>query len=111
MVGAGQAGLGVGYYLKRDGRRFVVLERGRVGETWRSQRWDSFALNTPNWSNVLPGDTYDGPEPDGFWLRDELVSSFEDYATKFGLTCLQDSDSGGRGSGGVGRGPGWSRAL
>jgi putative flavoprotein involved in K+ transport len=41
VVGAGQAGLGVGYYLKRDGRRFVVLERGRVGETWRSQRWDS----------------------------------------------------------------------
>jgi putative flavoprotein involved in K+ transport len=85
VVGAGQAGLGIGYYLKRDGRRFVVLERGRVGETWRSQRWDSFALNTPNWSNVLPGDTYDGPEPNGFWLRDELVRSFEQYITKLSL--------------------------
>ncbi len=85
VVGAGQAGLGIGYYLKRDKRRFVVLERGRVGETWRSQRWDSFELNTPNWSNVLPGDTYDGPEPDGFCHRDELVSSFEEYAAKFAL--------------------------
>jgi putative flavoprotein involved in K+ transport len=85
VVGAGQAGLGVGYYLKRDGRRFVVLERGRIGETWRSQRWNSFELNTPNWSNVLPGDTYDGAEPDGFWHRDELVGSFERYATKFDL--------------------------
>jgi putative flavoprotein involved in K+ transport len=85
VVGAGQAGLGVGYYLKRDRRRFVVLERGRVGETWRSQRWDSFALNTPNWANVLPGDKYDGPAPEGFWLRDELVRSFEQYATKLSL--------------------------
>jgi putative flavoprotein involved in K+ transport len=85
VVGAGQAGLGVSYFLKRDRRRFVVLERGRIGETWRSQRWDSFALNTPNWSNVLPGDTYEGPEPDGFWHRDELVMSFERYAAKFDL--------------------------
>lgn len=85
IVGAGQAGLAVSYYLKRDGRRFVVLERGRVGETWRSQRWDSFALNTPNWANVLPGYPYDGPEPDGFWRRDELVSYFERYVGKFDL--------------------------
>lgn len=85
IVGAGQAGLAVSYYLKRDGRRFVVLERGRVGETWRSQRWDSFALNTPNWANVLPGYPYDGSEPDGFWRRDELVSYFERYVAKLDL--------------------------
>jgi putative flavoprotein involved in K+ transport len=63
----------------------VVLERGRIGETWRSQRWDSFTLNTPNWGNVLPGDAYDGPEPDGFWRRDDLVRYFEQYAAKFAL--------------------------
>lgn len=79
VVGAGQAGLGVAYWLRQDGRRLVVLERGRVGETWRTQRWDSFALNTPNWANVLPGATYEGPEPDGFWSRDALVRSFENY--------------------------------
>ena len=85
IVGAGQAGLAVSYYLKRDGRRFVVLERGRIGETWRSQRWDSFALNTPNWANALPGYPYGGSEPDGFWRRDELVSYFERYVAKFDL--------------------------
>ena len=85
VVGAGQAGLGVGYYLKRDGRRLVLLERGRIGETWRSQRWDSFALNTPNWANLLPGADYEGGEPDGFWRQDELVSSFERYVTEFDL--------------------------
>ncbi len=85
VIGAGQAGLGVGFYLKRDGRRFVMLERGRVGETWLSQRWDSFALNTPNWSNALPGEDYEGPEPDGFWHRDELVAYFQDYAARHDL--------------------------
>ena len=63
----------------------MILERGRVGETWRSQRWDSFAVNTPNWSNGLPGLPYDGDEPDGFWHRDELVAYFERYAKQFDL--------------------------
>lgn len=85
VVGGGQAGLGVGYYLKAAGSRFVILERGRVGETWRSQRWDSFAVNTPNWANTLPGDDYEGDEPDGFYHRDELVDYFENYADKFDL--------------------------
>jgi len=77
VVGGGQAGLGIGYCLQQAGHTFVILERGRVGETWRSQRWDSFAVNTPNWSNGLPGLPYDGDEPDGFWHRDELVAYFE----------------------------------
>ena len=73
VVGAGQAGLGVSYFLQRDRREHVVLEQGRIGETWLSQRWDSFKLNTPNFMSVLPGLPYDGPEPDGFLQRDELV--------------------------------------
>jgi putative flavoprotein involved in K+ transport len=85
VIGGGQAGLGIGYYLQQAGHRFVILERGRVGETWRSQRWDSFAVNTPNWSNGLPGDPYDGDQPDGFYHRDELVASFERYVAKFDL--------------------------
>jgi len=72
IVGAGQAGLGVSYFLQRDGRKHIVFERGRIGESWLSQRWDSFKLNTPNLMNVLPGLPYDGPEPNGFWRRDEL---------------------------------------
>jgi len=85
IVGAGQAGLGVSYFLTRDGRRHTVLERGRIGESWLSQRWDSFKLNTPNVMNVLPGLPYAGPEPDGFGQRDELVAYFQRYVEQFQL--------------------------
>jgi len=80
VVGAGSAGLGIGYHLQQAGLEFVIVERGEIGESWRSQRWDSFAVNTPNWTNGLPGSEYDGPDPDGFYLRDELVESFERHA-------------------------------
>lgn len=85
VIGGGQAGLGIGYHLRAAGKRFVIFERGRVGETWRSQRWDSFVVNTPNWMNRLPGDTYEGDEGDGFAPRDTLISYFERYATTFEL--------------------------
>lgn len=83
IIGAGQAGLGVGYFLQRDGRKQVVFERGRIGESWLSQRWDSFKLNTPNFMNVLPGLPYDGQEPDGFWQPNELVNYFQRYVEHF----------------------------
>ena len=79
IVGAGQAGLAVSHELTRLGVEHVVLERGRVGQTWRD-RWDSFCLVTPNWSVQLPGGAYDGPEPDGFMRRDEIVRHLERYA-------------------------------
>jgi putative flavoprotein involved in K+ transport len=85
VVGAGQAGLGVSYFLQMDGRKHLVFERGRVGESWRSQRWDSFKLNTPNSMNALPGLPYDGPEPDGFWRSEELVDYFQRYVDTFQL--------------------------
>jgi len=85
IIGAGQAGLGVSYFLQRDGRRHIFFERGRIGETWLSQRWDSFKLNTPNFMNVLPGLHYDGPEPDGFCRSDELVYYFQKYVEQFQL--------------------------
>jgi len=85
VVGGGQGGLGVAYYLAQGGVDFVVLERGRLGETWRTQRWDSFALNTPNWMNGLPGASYEGPDPYGFMTHTELAGSFEEYAERFGL--------------------------
>jgi putative flavoprotein involved in K+ transport len=85
VLGAGQAGLGVSYYLNRDRRQHVVLERGRIGESWLAQRWASFKLNTPNFMNVLPGLRYNGPEPDGFWRTDELVHYFQQYVEYFRL--------------------------
>jgi putative flavoprotein involved in K+ transport len=85
IVGAGQAGLGTSYFLRRDRRQHVVFERGRIGESWLSQRWDSFKLNTPNFMNVLSGLPYDGSEPDGFWRHDELVGYFQRYVEHFRL--------------------------
>ena len=85
IVGAGQAGLGVSFFLQKDHRKHVVFERGRIGESWLSQRWDSFKLNTLNYMNVLPGLSYPGTEPDGFWKRDELVNYFRDYVDRFQL--------------------------
>jgi putative flavoprotein involved in K+ transport len=85
VVGAGQAGLGASYYLQGDDRKHVVFEQGRIGETWLSQRWDSFQLNTLNFMNVLPGLPYQGTEPDGFWRQDELVAYFQDYVEHFNL--------------------------
>jgi len=80
VVGAGHAGLAIASCLQEQGRDFVVLERGRVAETWRSQRWDSFQVNTPNWMNLLPGQELRGAPRDGFLRRDELVRGFERYA-------------------------------
>ena len=80
IIGGGQAGLSVSRELAQAGVDHVVLERGRVGQSWRG-RWDSFCLVTPNWSVQLPGHPYDGPDPDGFMPRDELVSYLERYAT------------------------------
>jgi len=83
IVGAGQAGLATSWYLKQAGVEHVVLESGRVAETWRSRRWDSFCLVTPNWSVRLPGAAYSGPDPDGFMGRSELVEHFQRWADSF----------------------------
>ena len=82
VVGAGWAGLGVSYYLAQAGLRHCVLERSRIGETWRTQRWDAFRLNTPNWGSIMPGDEYNGPDPDDFMARDEFVALLEGFATR-----------------------------
>ena len=82
VVGGGQAGLSVSWHLKRKGREHVVLDRGRIGDPWR-QRWDSFCLVTPNGFCQLPGFPYDGDEPNGFMLRDEIVAYVERFAKSF----------------------------
>jgi putative flavoprotein involved in K+ transport len=80
VIGAGHAGLGVSHHLVRRGIEHTVLERGRVGESWRSQRWDSFALNTPNWLNRLPGETEVAEPRDAFLSRDAHIAHLQSYA-------------------------------
>jgi putative flavoprotein involved in K+ transport len=86
VVGAGQAGLAISYWLTRAGRPHLVLERTRhVGSAWRDHRWDSFTLVTPNFQVRMPGAEYDGPAPYGFMTRAEVVCYLDDYAARFRL--------------------------
>lgn len=83
VVGGGQAGLAMSRCLTDAGVEHVVLERGRVAERWRSERWDSLRLLTPRWQTRLPGWSYHGPDPDGYMTRDEVVRTLEAYASSF----------------------------
>jgi putative flavoprotein involved in K+ transport len=86
IIGGGQAGLATSYYLKQHGHEHIILEKAtQAGNAWRNGRWDSFTLVTPNWSFLMPGATYAGPEPDGFMPRDEIVATFEQYIARFDL--------------------------
>jgi putative flavoprotein involved in K+ transport len=82
VVGGGQAGLSTSHYLKQHGIQHVVLEKRRVGHSWRSERWDTFCLVTPNWQCRLPDFPYTGADPKGFMLRDEIVAYLEAFAAK-----------------------------
>jgi putative flavoprotein involved in K+ transport len=103
IVGGGQAGLSVSYFLSQQARDHVVLEQAaQAGEAWRNHRWDSFVLNTPNWATRLPGAKYQGDDPDGFMPRDQIVQYFEQYVARFKLpvrfgvqvTAVEPKDGG-----------------
>ena len=109
VIGGGHAGLAVSWHLAAQGIDHVVLEAGRIGESWRSGRWDTFAINTPNWSLQLPGDVT-VPEPaDGFLSRDAWVAVLEGYVRRHDLPVR----SGARVSrlGGAADGPGFVLAV
>lgn len=83
VIGGGQAGLATSWYLTQAKVDHIVLESGRVAETWRSRRWDSFCLVTPNEFVHLPGAKYDKPDPGGFMPLAELIDYFESWANSF----------------------------
>ncbi|MEY9164773.1 putative flavoprotein involved in K+ transport [Sinorhizobium fredii] len=91
VIGAGSAGLGISYFLKQRGRDHRVLERGRIGETWRTQRWDSFRLNSPNIRSLLPGDSPDVPDPGGASTQHQFVSYLESYVERHHLPVITDA--------------------
>ena len=80
VVGAGHSGLAMSKSLSDRGVDHVVLERSEVANSWRTQRWDSFTMLTPNWQARLPGCTYDGDDPDGFMTGAEIVGFIQGYA-------------------------------
>jgi putative flavoprotein involved in K+ transport len=84
VVGAGQAGLAIGYFLKQQGRRFVILEAAdSSGSAWRD-RWESLTLFTPRRYSGLPGLPFPG-NPEGYPNRDEVIAYLESYAERFEL--------------------------
>lgn len=91
IVGAGQAGLAMSHSLTERGVDHVVLERGRIGERWQSERWDSLRLLTPNWMTRLPGYSYRGTDPDGFMTMPEVAGFFGAYARSFDAPVLDET--------------------
>ena len=82
VIGAGHCGLAMSRCLAERSVDHVVLERGEVANSWRTQRWDSMRLLTPNWMTRLPGYAYRGDDPDGYLAVPEVVRLIEDYATE-----------------------------
>ena len=80
IIGAGQSGLAMSSHLTARSIDHMVLERGEVANSWRTERWDSLRLLTPNWQSRLPGYAYTGDDPDGFMAMPEVVRFLQQYA-------------------------------
>ncbi|KQR80028.1 FAD-dependent oxidoreductase [Arthrobacter sp. Leaf337] len=92
VIGAGQAGLATSYWLGRTGVEHLLLERrAALGGAWQD-RWDAFCLNTPNFSLALPGGSYDGPAPEAFMPRADVVEYMRQYAATIGAPVRTGTD-------------------
>ncbi|QFR33822.1 MSMEG_0569 family flavin-dependent oxidoreductase [Ancylobacter sp. TS-1] len=82
IVGGGQAGLSTSYHLARQGIDHLVIEKNKAMHAWATQRWDNFCLVTPNWQCDLPGHPYDGPDPHGFMVKEEILAYLDAFRAK-----------------------------
>ncbi|GLH77106.1 FAD-dependent oxidoreductase [Bradyrhizobium sp. SSBR45G] len=82
VIGGGQAGLSISYYLKRSDIAHLVFEKNEAMHAWRDQRWDNFCLVTPNWQCQLPGHPYSGSDPHGFMKKDEILAYLAEFRSK-----------------------------
>jgi putative flavoprotein involved in K+ transport len=80
IIGGGQAGLAMSEHLSKRGAAHLILERHRIAERWRSERWDSLVANGPAWHDRFPGMTFSGIDPDSFATKDQIVDYFVAYA-------------------------------
>lgn len=92
IVGGGQAGLSLSYYLKQYGIDHLVLEKNTVTHTWRTQRWDTFCLVTPNWQCTLPGYPYTGNDPNGFMVKNEIIEYLDGFIKMVDAPVLEGSE-------------------
>ena len=91
VVGAGHCGLAMSRCLADRSIEHVVLERGEVANSWRTQRWDSLRLLTPNWMTRLPGFAYRGDDPDGYLTAPQVARLIADYATESAAPVLTNT--------------------
>lgn len=82
VIGGGQAGVAMSEHLGKSGLSHLVVERNRIAERWRSERWDSLVANGPAWHDRFPNLTFEGVDPDGFASKQKIVEYFEAYAIK-----------------------------
>ena len=82
IVGGGQAGLAMSEHLSKRGAPHLIVERHRIAERWRSERWDSLVANGPAWHDRFPGMTFSGIDPDSFATKDQIVDYFVAYAER-----------------------------
>jgi putative flavoprotein involved in K+ transport len=91
VIGAGYSGLAASYYLKNYGLDHVIFERGKIGESWHSQRWDSFRFNSTNKLNVLPGEDPEPADPDSFTSAPAFVAALAQYVKINQLPVIENS--------------------
>lgn len=89
VVGGGQAGLSASHYLSRHGIDHIVFEKKTVVHKWKDERWDAFCLVTPNWQCQLPGHPYDGNDPHGFMVKDEIVAYVDGFVRKVDAPVME----------------------
>jgi putative flavoprotein involved in K+ transport len=82
VIGGGQAGLSASYWLSQAGLDHIVFEKKTAMHKWRDERWDAFCLVTPNWQCQLPGHAYDGPDPNGFMVKEQILDYLEAFQNK-----------------------------
>ena len=92
VIGAGHCGLAMSRCLSERSIDHVVLERGTVANSWKTERWDSLRLLTPNWMSRLPGFTYDGDDPDGFMDMPAVIAFIERYASTLSAPILTETN-------------------
>lgn len=103
VIGGGQAGVATSAHLGRNGVPHIVLERARIAERWRSERWDALVANGPAWHDRFPAQLFDGIDPDTFPGKDQIADYFEAFAHKINapircgvnVTALHQMPGGG----------------
>jgi putative flavoprotein involved in K+ transport len=92
VVGGGQAGLSASYYLSKAGIDHIVFEKKTAAHKWKTERWDAFCLVTPNHQCLLPDHAYDGADPNGFMVKDEIVAYLDRFIAKVKAPIVEHTE-------------------